>query len=56
MLWFEVGTLGLNEIDAVVAGGMRHLANNVLEQWFCPNSITFMQRELQIGDNPLLNG
>ena len=56
MLRFEEGTFGLNEIAALVAGGMRHLADNALEQWFCPNSIAFMQRELQIGGNPLFNG
>ena len=42
MLWFVVGTLGPNEITHLVAGGMRHLVNNALEQWFWPNNIAFM--------------
>ena len=48
MLRFEVGTLGLNEITDLVVSGMRHLTANALEQWFCPNSIALMQRELKL--------
>ena len=52
---FEVGTLGLNEVTHLVARGMRHLADNALEQWFCPNNTSFLLRKLKIGGNPLLN-